>query len=144
VNLLIAELINFNPSQHARLREHKDAIDAGLFVAAQKIAEHLQANSLRCFFTPNREINARTATGTTPDNRRRFELRKKSCSFFFGRVAMLNDPPRHGALTLGERLGMRFHLAICTMCPPFVRQVQLMRRALGRWKQYGDGEPPPS
>jgi hypothetical protein len=39
---------------------------------------------------------------------------------------------------------MRFHLAICTMCPPFVRQVQLMRRALGRWKQYGDGEPPPS
>jgi hypothetical protein len=48
------------------------------------------------------------------------------------------------ALTLGERLGMRFHLAICTMCPPFVRQVQLMRRALGRWKQYGDGEPPPS
>jgi hypothetical protein len=48
-------------------------------------------------------------------------------------------------LAVTERLGVRFHMTICSLCPPFGRQVSLMRQALGRWKQYGggdDGAPP--
>jgi len=46
-------------------------------------------------------------------------------------------------LTLGERLRLRYHLFICAACPRFVRQVQLMRRAMGQWKRYGSDEGPP-
>ena len=47
-------------------------------------------------------------------------------------------------LRLSERLGVRVHMLICKACPKFARQVQFMRGAMGRWKQYaeGDGEPP--
>ena len=44
-------------------------------------------------------------------------------------------------LTWRERLGVRLHMAICEACPRFARQVSLMRAAVGRWKQYGDGGP---
>jgi hypothetical protein len=37
-------------------------------------------------------------------------------------------------LSAAERLGIRLHLAICSTCPTFVRQVRLMRSALERWK----------
>jgi hypothetical protein len=41
-------------------------------------------------------------------------------------------------LTTAERIGIRLHLAICSTCPTFVRQVQLMRDALDRWKSGGE------
>jgi hypothetical protein len=37
-----------------------------------------------------------------------------------------------------DRLRLRMHLAICAACPRFVRQVALMRRAIGRWRAYKD------
>jgi len=43
-------------------------------------------------------------------------------------------------LTPAERFGLRFHLLICKFCPPFVRQVRLMRSAMGRWKQYAESD----
>ena len=43
-------------------------------------------------------------------------------------------------LSLGERLALRWHLLICAACPKFLRQVHFMRRALGHWKQYGEGD----
>lgn len=45
-------------------------------------------------------------------------------------------------LRLSERLGVRVHMLICKACPTFARQVQFMRGAMGRWKQYGGDEPP--
>ncbi len=39
-------------------------------------------------------------------------------------------------LTLIERLALRRHLAACGACPRFARQVELMQRAVGRWRQY--------
>lgn len=48
-----------------------------------------------------------------------------------------------------DRLRLRMHLAICAACPRFVRQVSLMRHAIGSWRAYrnegdGPGEPPAS
>jgi hypothetical protein len=37
-----------------------------------------------------------------------------------------------------ERVAVRLHMTICDACPRFVRQVAFMRRAMGRWKQYGE------
>ena len=39
-------------------------------------------------------------------------------------------------LTLSERLGLRFHLAICHACPRLVRQMDIMRDALKRWSMH--------
>jgi hypothetical protein len=41
-----------------------------------------------------------------------------------------------------ERLGVRVHLVICKACPRFIAQVALMRQAMGRWKQYAEGDEP--
>lgn len=49
------------------------------------------------------------------------------------------------ALSWASRLRLRMHLAICVTCPRFVRQVALMRRAMGGWRAYrndGDADPP--
>jgi hypothetical protein len=48
-------------------------------------------------------------------------------------------------LAWADRLRLRMHLAICVACPRFVRQVALMRQAIGGWRAYNDGgdEPPP-
>jgi hypothetical protein len=35
-----------------------------------------------------------------------------------------------------DRLRLRLHLAICAACPRFVRQVALMRQAIGHWRRY--------
>lgn len=43
-------------------------------------------------------------------------------------------------LTWRERLAMRLHMAICEACPRFVKQVDFMRQAVGRWKSYANGE----
>ena len=43
------------------------------------------------------------------------------------------------SLGLAERLTVRIHLRICAACPPFARQVALMRKAVPRWRAYRDG-----
>ena len=48
------------------------------------------------------------------------------------------------ALSAGERLRVRLHMLICAACPRFARQVRLMRRAMGRWKGYAEGDGPVS
>jgi hypothetical protein len=45
-------------------------------------------------------------------------------------------------LAWGERLALRIHLLMCRACPRFVRQVQFMRSAMGRWKQYAEDDAP--
>lgn len=45
-------------------------------------------------------------------------------------------------LALAERLRLRMHLLICKACPRFVRQVALMRRAMGPWRSYRDSQGP--
>jgi hypothetical protein len=40
------------------------------------------------------------------------------------------------ALTVVERVAVRFHLGICLMCTRFTGQVRLMDRAMAQWKQY--------
>lgn len=40
-----------------------------------------------------------------------------------------------------ERTTLRMHLAICQACPRFVRQVQMMRSAMGPWRAYRDSDP---
>ena len=39
-------------------------------------------------------------------------------------------------LTLGERIGLRFHLAICHACPRVVAHMNIMRDALKRWSKH--------
>lgn len=41
-------------------------------------------------------------------------------------------------LTLADRMVLRVHLAICKVCPVFDRQLQLMNRAMGRWRAYSE------
>jgi hypothetical protein len=44
------------------------------------------------------------------------------------------------ALGFFERWAVRTHLKVCTACPRFTRQVELMRQALPRWRAYRDGD----
>jgi putative zinc finger protein len=37
-----------------------------------------------------------------------------------------------------ERLALRLHLAVCTACPVFERQLLTMRNAMQRWRNYTD------
>jgi len=39
-----------------------------------------------------------------------------------------------------ERAALRMHLAICQACPRFVRQVRVMRSAMGPWRAYRDSD----
>lgn len=39
-------------------------------------------------------------------------------------------------LALSERLTLRLHQRVCSNCRRFARQVQLMRQASARWRQY--------
>lgn len=41
-------------------------------------------------------------------------------------------------LLWANRLRLRMHMVICDACPRFVRQVALMRRAVGQWRSYRD------
>lgn len=41
-------------------------------------------------------------------------------------------------LTFVERVGLRFHLAICRACPRMARQMDIMRDALERWRRHVD------
>ncbi|CAM3837711.1 hypothetical protein ROSA5918_10280 [Roseateles saccharophilus] len=40
------------------------------------------------------------------------------------------------SMPLAERLTLRLHHRICGNCRRFARQVQLMRQASARWRQY--------
>ena len=42
------------------------------------------------------------------------------------------------ALPLGERIGLRLHLAMCKACPTFERQVLTMRNAMKQWRNYSE------
>ena len=45
-------------------------------------------------------------------------------------------------LRLADQVALRLHLAACEACPRFERQLELMRRAFGRWRhQAGEHEP---
>ncbi len=48
------------------------------------------------------------------------------------------------ALPWADKLRLRFHLVICAACPGFVRQMALMKSAMGPWRGYRDhlDEPP--
>lgn len=41
-------------------------------------------------------------------------------------------------MPLVERLLLRLHHRICSNCRRFARQVELMRRASARWRQYSE------
>lgn len=41
-------------------------------------------------------------------------------------------------LPLAERLSMRLHQRLCGNCRRFARQVELMRQASARWRQYSE------
>lgn len=53
-------------------------------------------------------------------------------------------------LAWADRLRLRLHMAICDACPRFVRQVAVMRQAMGHWRGYrdqvgdDDSGPPPA
>ena len=49
-------------------------------------------------------------------------------------------------LPLSDRLVVQLHLTACDACTNFVRQVNFMRRAVGRWRSdplEDEDEPPP-
>ena len=41
-----------------------------------------------------------------------------------------------------ERLALRLHLAACSACPQFARQLSVMRDALSRWREDASENPP--
>ena len=44
------------------------------------------------------------------------------------------------ALSLGDRVALRLHMAVCANCPKFERQSTSMRQAFARWRR-DEGEP---
>jgi hypothetical protein len=57
-------------------------------------------------------------------------------------VAALLVAREDRALPMVERAALRLHLAACGACPVFERQLAIMRRALGRWREPDDQIPP--
>lgn len=43
---------------------------------------------------------------------------------------------RDRRLPLATRLVLRLHLAACRACPRFAKQIELMDRAMDRWRGY--------
>lgn len=41
-------------------------------------------------------------------------------------------------LATGEQLMLRIHMAMCSACPRFERQVLTLRHAMRQWRNYGD------
>lgn len=41
-------------------------------------------------------------------------------------------------LSLGDRIGLHLHLAMCKACPNFERQVLTMRNAMRQWRNYSE------
>jgi hypothetical protein len=51
-------------------------------------------------------------------------------------VAALLVAREDRALPMVERLALQLHLAACSACPDFERQLLTMRNALKRWRGY--------
>ena len=45
------------------------------------------------------------------------------------------------ALPLFDQLALRLHMATCTACPRFERQVLTMRNAMQQWRHYQEPDP---
>jgi hypothetical protein len=45
-------------------------------------------------------------------------------------------------LPLADQVALRLHLAVCEACPRFERQLDLMRRAFGRWRHQMEEQEP--
>ena len=45
------------------------------------------------------------------------------------------------ALPWTERVAVRMHLAACSACPRFERQLLVMRSAFARWRASGGSDP---
>ena len=54
-------------------------------------------------------------------------------------VAALLVAREDRALPVTERVALRLHLAACSACPRFERQILLMRNALRQWRSYEGG-----
>lgn len=48
------------------------------------------------------------------------------------------------ALPIADRVALRLHLAACSACPDFERQLLIMRNAFVRWRGYADENQPGS
>ena len=64
----------------------------------------------------------------------KFTLLRRSCR----ESARLMSRRLDGPLPLNDRIALHFHLLACKACPVFERQLQLMERAMGRWRSYAD------
>jgi hypothetical protein len=53
-------------------------------------------------------------------------------------VAVLLVARQDRELPAIERLALRLHLAACSACPKFERQLLTMRNALQRWRYYSE------
>ncbi len=51
-------------------------------------------------------------------------------------VAALVVAREDHALPMVDRVALRFHMAACSACPAFERQLLTMRNALQRWRAY--------
>ena len=54
-------------------------------------------------------------------------------------VAALLVAREDRALPIADRVALRLHLAACSACPRFERQMLLMRNALRQWRSYEGG-----
>ena len=57
---------------------------------------------------------------------------RRSCKEVAALLVAREDRP----LPAVERLALRLHLAMCSACPLFERQLSTMRNALDRWRHY--------
>ncbi len=62
---------------------------------------------------------------------------KRSCK----EVAALIVAREDRSLPLADRLAVRLHMGICSACPKFERQLQLMRHAMQQWRKDENAEP---
>lgn len=61
---------------------------------------------------------------------------KKAMYLHCGESARLITARLDGPLPFWSRLRLWRHLLFCTACPKFVLQMQVMERAMGRWRSY--------
>jgi hypothetical protein len=61
-------------------------------------------------------------------------LLKRSCR----EVSRLISDMQERRLGWFDRMLLRTHLGICDNCVQYTQQVKFMRRAMGRWRNYGD------
>ena len=57
---------------------------------------------------------------------------RRTCKEVAALLVAREDRPLPGV----ERVALRLHLAACSACPVFERQLSIMRNAFGRWRNY--------